>query len=154
MEHKIVLVLNDCSFSVYDNRGAQIENLPYSVIEYFQTPEGAEIRILEYRDYDPYLSFSTMWDSGISTSVEFLKECYCPIRYFDQPTQIAFYDNVANHYVGGIGYKDEVICGCCGGVLKIEDIYACCRGLDKRPIIPFSKWVNIGEEIMGDTKVE
>lgn len=41
--------------------------------------------------------------------------------YFDEPTQVIWYDEEGNRQFG-IAYKDEIICACCGGVYKIEDI--------------------------------
>lgn len=41
-------------------------------------------------------------------------------NYFEIPTQVKFWDG---RYIGGIAYRDEIICGCCGGIFGISDIY-------------------------------
>lgn len=43
-------------------------------------------------------------------------------NYYDFPTQVRFYDEVGEHYLGGIAYQDVVICGCCGGAIEISEI--------------------------------
>ena len=65
-------------------------------------------------------------------------------KYFEHPTQVLFYDD--DEWIGGIAYKDEIICGECGQAIKIE--------LDGNiiPIKPLT-WVNISAEIGGDELV-
>ena len=44
-------------------------------------------------------------------------------KYFGTPTQVAFRDpHDENAYLYGIAYKDIIICGCCGGTFRIEQI--------------------------------
>ena len=43
--------------------------------------------------------------------------------YFEVPTQVKFWDDHSGHYIGGIAYRDEIICGCCGTVFRISEIY-------------------------------
>lgn len=31
--------------------------------------------------------------------------------YFEVPTQVKFWDYFDEHYLGGIAYRDEIICG-------------------------------------------
>ena len=38
------------------------------------------------------------------------------ILSFERPTQVAFWDVDGSHYVGGIAYGTEIICGCYGGI--------------------------------------
>lgn len=40
--------------------------------------------------------------------------------FFESPTQVKFWDADGGHYTAGIAYKNEIICGCCGGVFEIE----------------------------------
>lgn len=69
--------------------------------------------------------------------------------YFDAPTQIAFWDEEQELYVGGIAYGDEIICGCCGGVLEIKEIMESApNGI--APIIPYERWANVSFDIMRD----
>lgn len=39
-------------------------------------------------------------------------------KYYEIPTQILFYED--GEWLGGIAYKDEIICGECGQAMKIE----------------------------------
>lgn len=39
--------------------------------------------------------------------------------FFETPTQVKFWDPDGGHYTAGIAYKDEIICGCRGGVFEI-----------------------------------
>lgn len=71
--------------------------------------------------------------------------------YFEVPTQVKFFDYDGRHYVGGIAYRDEIICGCCGGIFNISDIYYFApEELDNEPIIPINKWNPIDYEICGE----
>ena len=63
--------------------------------------------------------------------------------YFDKPTQVAFRDSEGNRR-GGIAYCDEIICGCCGGIFSIEEIYE--FSIVDDPIVPLS-WIPIDEDI-------
>ena len=42
--------------------------------------------------------------------------------FFETPTQVKFWDVDGGHYTAGIAYKNEIICGCCGGIFEIEEI--------------------------------
>lgn len=63
--------------------------------------------------------------------------------YFDKPTQVAFRDPEGLRR-GGIAYCDEIICGCCGGIFSIEEIYE--FAIVDDPIVPLS-WISIDEDI-------
>lgn len=67
--------------------------------------------------------------------------------HFDYPTQVKFWDAVGNHWIGGIGYGDVVICGCCGGAAGIKEIY---EFAPKEVVEPIQvlPWVDISNEIM------
>lgn len=43
------------------------------------------------------------------------------MKYFNTPTQIEFLD-YENTKCYGIAYKDEIICGECGGVFSVDEI--------------------------------
>lgn len=73
--------------------------------------------------------------------------------YFDRPTMVVFEnpDFDENCLYGGdvprlagIAYKDEIICGCCGGLFEIEELEK--NGFKIRTL----EWINITEEIGGD----
>ena len=71
--------------------------------------------------------------------------------YYDKPTQVMFYDfDGSGSYNAGIAYCDDIICGCCGGVFSIEEIYEFAEsdGL-MNPIVRMD-WVDISDEIRGD----
>lgn len=69
-------------------------------------------------------------------------------NYFEAPTQVKFWDGC---YIGGIAYRDEIICGCCGGIFKISDVYEVAPDtLDNDPIVVYKGWVGLSSEICGD----
>ena len=68
--------------------------------------------------------------------------------YFEVPTQVKFWDG---RYIGGIAYRDEIICGCCGGIFRISDIYEVAPDtLDNDPIVVYKGWRGLSSEICGD----
>ena len=71
--------------------------------------------------------------------------------YFSVPIQVKFWDAPSGgHYIGGIAYQDEIICGCCGSVFKISEIYESApNGLDNDPIIVVHGWKGISDKICG-----
>ena len=70
--------------------------------------------------------------------------------YFGVPTQVKFWDYFDEHYLGGIAFRDEVICGCCGGIFDISEIYEFAPDtLEEDPIVVYD-WVDISSEIRGD----
>jgi hypothetical protein len=69
-------------------------------------------------------------------------------EYFDRPTQVQFcdHDGVVR---GGIAYGGEIICGCCGGIFTIEEVYEFACGIEE-PIIPYHDWEPLEETIIGN----
>ena len=62
--------------------------------------------------------------------------------YFDVPTQVQFWDYTYGHHRDGIAYRDEIICGCCGDVFRISEIYELAPdALLGDPIIVYDDWV-------------
>ena len=51
------------------------------------------------------------------------KEVIDMSKHFDAPTQVVFtFDNGTNRErCAGIAYRNEIICGCCGGTFDLED---------------------------------
>ena len=73
------------------------------------------------------------------------------IKGFDTPTQVKFFES--EDWLTGIGYKDEIICGCCGCVFPIDQIYELAEEADTEivdPIQPYKNWLDISEEIRGE----
>lgn len=72
--------------------------------------------------------------------------------FFNVPTQVKFYDSEDKSYVGGIAYKDEVFCGCCGSVFEISDIIADAEelGVGANEAIIALPWIDIQLEIIGE----
>lgn len=74
------------------------------------------------------------------------------ITYFDVPTQVKFYDIDGDHYIGGIAYCGKIICGCCGGVIDLNEFYEDFKLSDHPddvyPLQLFS-WIDISNEIIG-----
>ena len=71
-------------------------------------------------------------------------------NYFEVPTQVKFWDVDGDHYVGGIAYRNDVICGCCGGIFDISEIYESARDTIKEDSIVISeRWVDFSYVIYG-----
>lgn len=70
--------------------------------------------------------------------------------FFEVPTQIKFYEATEEDYIGGIAYRNEIICGCCGSVFEISDVIAEAEedGIEE-PIVKLP-WIDIQSEIIGE----
>lgn len=70
-------------------------------------------------------------------------------NYFDVPTQVKFWDYENGYYVGGIAYRGEIICGCCGSVFRLSEVYKLAPNeLNDAPIIIVKGgWKSISYEI-------
>lgn len=72
-------------------------------------------------------------------------------NYFEVPTQVKFRDVDGDQYIGGIAYRNEIICGCCGGIFDITEIYELATDtLEEDPIVIYDNWVDISNEICGE----
>lgn len=70
-------------------------------------------------------------------------------NYFAFPTQVKFWDG---RYIGGIAYREEIICGCCGDVFKISEIYEVAPDtLDNDPIVVVNGWKGLSDKICGES---
>lgn len=66
-------------------------------------------------------------------------------KYFDCPTQVLFRDpDNEEGFIGGIAYRDEIICGCCGGIFELNEVS------DLLPI----DWIDISDSIRGGMNTE
>lgn len=69
------------------------------------------------------------------------------IDYFDTPVQVKFMCENGD-WMMGIGYRDEIICACCGDVIKIAEIYS---NEDIMEITPYPieivDWISFDEDI-------
>lgn len=79
---------------------------------------------------------------------------YVPL-YYGTPCQVRFVDcgdpnNITISY--GIAYKDEIICGCCGVILSIDEIIKDAEkaGVHWDDAIIELEWVDISENIRGE----
>lgn len=64
-------------------------------------------------------------------------------KYFERPTQVLFRDpNTDEGFIGGIAYRDEIICGCCGGLFELDELD------EVSDLLPFG-WINISNSIRG-----
>lgn len=74
------------------------------------------------------------------------------MKFFNTPTQAKFLEPFVNCpvYVGGIAYEDKIICGCCGSVFEIEEVYDECQVIGWDPVVVFDDWVSLSGEILGD----
>ena len=81
---------------------------------------------------------------------EFYSECEEatePYSFGYIPRQIGFWDNGRGVYVGGIGFEDKIICGCCGAIVDPMEIIASTpSGVD--PFIVWDEWEDISNTIM------
>ena len=71
--------------------------------------------------------------------------------YFDRPTQVMFADpDNPGDWLSGIAYRDEIICGCCGGVFNIDDVIKVARenGVNWA-IHEYHEWNDLADEIIG-----
>ena len=72
--------------------------------------------------------------------------------YFEVPTQVKFWDVDGDHYVGGIAYRNDVICGCCGGIFDISEIYEVAPDtLEGDPIVVVKGWKGLSDKICGES---
>ena len=71
-------------------------------------------------------------------------------RFFEKPTQVMFKQDEETmlengaEWFAGIAYHDEIICGCCGGIIEMDEV---------ETISPMS-WIDISEAIAGDLMLE
>ena len=72
------------------------------------------------------------------------------IRYFDKPTQVMFNDPESGEWDAGIAYRDEIICGCCGGIFEISEVIenANARNIECA-IYSYYSWTDLECEIIG-----
>ena len=72
--------------------------------------------------------------------------------FYYVPTQVVFYDGCDDSpiFCAGIAYKDEIICACCGGVMKISEVIADAKedGI-KTAIYDYADWCDMREAIAG-----
>ena len=73
--------------------------------------------------------------------------------YYSHPVQVRYWDTGLKKYVGGIAYKDFIICGCCGKACSIADIIKEAITYDillpDEAIIEMD-WIDINQEIIGE----
>ena len=76
---------------------------------------------------------------------------YTPL-YYGTPCQVRFYDAHDNMWRGGIALHDFVICGCCGVMLKIQDIIDDAEkyNIHWDEAIVELEWIDIEEAIRGE----
>lgn len=72
--------------------------------------------------------------------------------YYAHPIQVRYWDTGLLKYVGGIGYHDVIICGCCGKACSIAEIIdeaaKHCKMDPDKTIIEMD-WIDINQEIIG-----
>ena len=71
---------------------------------------------------------------------------------FPIPVQVKFFcpDEAGVRFENGIAYGDEIICGCCGGIFKIDDVIADAEfeGIPEATAIQeYGMWVDFSEYI-------
>ena len=70
--------------------------------------------------------------------------------FYDHPTQVSFADLFDEHaWIGGIAYQDEIICGDCGAVVNLEELYDDAAELGiENPVVEWEDWVSFSDLIM------
>lgn len=86
-----------------------------------------------------------------------MEKIYEP-KFFEIPTQVKFLDlgdtgTDEDVWIGGIAYGDDIICGCCGAIISIEELFEDWNEFkDEHPNIdaPLEtlSWVSISDEII------
>lgn len=73
--------------------------------------------------------------------------------YYAHPVQVRYWDTGRQRYIGGIGYHDVIICGCCGKACSIDAIIDEAMKYSKidadRAIIEM-EWLALDREILGN----
>lgn len=69
-------------------------------------------------------------------------------KFYGEPTQVLFVDAEGTR-CSGIAYRDEIICGCCGGIFNIEDVIEFAPEYVQHPIHEYDRWIDISDEIRG-----
>ena len=64
-------------------------------------------------------------------------------RYYEVPTQVRWFNADDKNWIGGIAYRNEIICGCCGSILELNEF-------EEGEVVEFRDWVNIEEKIRGE----
>ena len=59
------------------------------------------------------------------------------MKYYDFPVQVSFFDEEGN-VAWGIGYRNEIICACCGSTFETGEVEI---------IREYEDWVNFTAEI-------
>lgn len=81
------------------------------------------------------------------------KSISAKITSFDTPRQVKFYDVGGDEFIAGIGYQDFIICGCCGSIFNLEDLYDDYEASDnvpEQPIHIYDTWVGLIDAIVGE----
>jgi hypothetical protein len=72
--------------------------------------------------------------------------------YYAHPVQVRYWDTGRQRYIGGIGYHDVIICGCCGKACSIDAIIdeaAKYSKIDADRAIIEMEWLTIDQPIIG-----
>ena len=72
--------------------------------------------------------------------------------YYAHPIQVRYWDTGLRKYIGGIGYHDIIICGCCGKACSIAEIVkeaAEYDQMDADEAIVELAWLDVSGEIVG-----
>ena len=70
--------------------------------------------------------------------------------FYDRPMHVVFAD-LCNEkaWIGGIAYRDEIICGECGAVIDLKELYEDAAELGiKNPVVEWEDWVSFSDLIM------
>lgn len=68
--------------------------------------------------------------------------------YYDIPQQVQWYDAENERRCGGIVYKDEIICACCGGIFPKDEWD------DLEKLHDFNTWIDFTEFIIDEDEMQ
>ena len=127
------LIGEDCGLTTIEEA---IRNIQIHAVSLF-TFDDLEAELIELEeDSENYSEDALIVDIIKQNNVEL------ELPYYDKPTMVQFItsgneEELSVHY--GIAYCDEIICGCCGGIISFEDVITW-RDLT---------WIDISDEIRG-----
>lgn len=72
---------------------------------------------------------------------------------FNRPAQVKFWDYECECWRSGIGYDENIICACCGGLIPIDEIYEDAglfadKDEEVMPIYVFDEWTSFAEDLL------
>ena len=80
---------------------------------------------------------------------ELKRQTIRPTDYFEQPTQVIAVPQ-GEAPIMGIAYGNDIICACCGGVYRVDEVELVKVYKDWQDLVEEPMWCNDYDEIYGD----